>query len=104
MKITIDTKEDSHHEIRKVISLLQNLLGETPQSGALSENSSYEDSPSPFNQDSEDSPSSGYMDMFGDNPPPKDRAPVSSASKGSSDDEDSEEESDSIDIPEIIPY
>lgn len=28
MKITIDTKEDSHEEIRKVIRMLQNLVGE----------------------------------------------------------------------------
>lgn len=30
MKITIDTKEDSHSEIKKVISLLTHLIGETP--------------------------------------------------------------------------
>ncbi len=28
MKITIDTKEDSHEEIKKVISLLKHLVGE----------------------------------------------------------------------------
>ncbi len=28
MKISIDTKEDSHEEIRKVIKMLQNLVGE----------------------------------------------------------------------------
>ena len=32
MKITIDTKEDSHSEIKKVISLLTHLIGETPAS------------------------------------------------------------------------
>lgn len=30
MKITIDTKEDSHAEIKKVISLLTYLVGEIP--------------------------------------------------------------------------
>jgi len=30
MKITIDTKEDSHEEIKKVISLLTHLIGQTP--------------------------------------------------------------------------
>lgn len=30
MKITIDTKEDSHEEIKKVISLLTHLIGHTP--------------------------------------------------------------------------
>lgn len=28
MKITIDTKEDSHEDIKKVIRMLQNLVGE----------------------------------------------------------------------------
>lgn len=32
MKITIDTKEDSHEEIKKVISLLTHLIGQTPSS------------------------------------------------------------------------
>ena len=31
MQITINTKEDSHEEIRKVISLLTHLIGETPK-------------------------------------------------------------------------
>lgn len=30
MKITIDTKEDSHHEIKKVIHLLNVLVGSEP--------------------------------------------------------------------------
>ena len=34
MKITIDTKEDSHEEIKKVISLLTHLIGETPRTNA----------------------------------------------------------------------
>ena len=29
MKISIDTKEDSHEEIRKVINMLQNIVGES---------------------------------------------------------------------------
>ncbi len=31
MKITIDTKEDSHEEIRKLITMLKNLIGESEQ-------------------------------------------------------------------------
>ncbi|MCK4589830.1 MAG: hypothetical protein KAT77_05270 [Nanoarchaeota archaeon] len=34
MKITIDTKEDSHEEIKKVISLLTHLIGETPMTNS----------------------------------------------------------------------
>jgi hypothetical protein len=31
MKISIDTKEDSHEEIKKVIKMLQNLVGESQE-------------------------------------------------------------------------
>ena len=31
MKISIDTKEDSHEEIKKVISMLQNLVGDSQE-------------------------------------------------------------------------
>ena len=34
MKITIDTKEDSHDEIRKLIKMLQHLVGENAVSNA----------------------------------------------------------------------
>ena len=30
MKISIDTKEDSHEDIKKVIKMLQHLVGESP--------------------------------------------------------------------------
>ena len=39
MKITIDTKEDSHQEIKKVIALLTHLIGETPQTKNIFDNS-----------------------------------------------------------------
>ena len=31
MKISLDTKEDSHEEIRKVIKMLQNLVGDSQE-------------------------------------------------------------------------
>ncbi|MBT3262218.1 hypothetical protein HN592_05995 [Candidatus Woesearchaeota archaeon] len=40
MKITIDTKEDSHHEIKKVIHLLNVLVGSEPLSNSTIESSS----------------------------------------------------------------
>ena len=46
MKITIDTKEDSHSEIAKVIKMLQNLIGDVPESGAVMPS---EPTPSLFN-------------------------------------------------------
>ncbi|MBS3136362.1 hypothetical protein J4401_05365 [Candidatus Woesearchaeota archaeon] len=50
MKITIDTKEDSHDEIRKVISLLTHLIGNSGNSEVINE-----------------SKPSGFVDMFSDN-------------------------------------
>jgi hypothetical protein len=51
MKITIDTKEDSHHEIRKVIQLLSHLLGEqsphTTKNEALHANVFENNTPAP---------------------------------------------------------
>lgn len=56
MKITIDTKEDNPGEIRKVISLLQNLI-----SGSSNSYTNYGNSPSGANADT-----SNLMSMFGD--------------------------------------
>lgn len=60
MKITIDTKEDNHEEIQKVISLLQNLISGTANSYTNYGNSS---SSSGANTDT-----SNLMSMFGDTP------------------------------------
>ena len=59
MKITIDTKEDSAEDIRKVMSLLSTLLEGRSSSG-------------PSNIFNEDSPSVGnaFGSMFGDNSDP----------------------------------
>ena len=50
MKISIDTKEDSNDEIRKVISMLQNILGDSQQifSNQPVSSDSNSNSPSPF--------------------------------------------------------
>ena len=47
MKISIDTKEDSHEEIKKVINMLQNLVGESQEifSNDSSGSSAYNQSP-----------------------------------------------------------
>lgn len=60
MKITIDTKEDNHEEIQKVISLLQNLISGTANSYTNYGNSS---SSTGANTDT-----SNLMSMFGDTP------------------------------------
>ena len=93
MKITIDTREDSHHEIRKVISLLQNLLGETPSE---SPTQSIFDNPAPETQPEP----SGFMNMFGSNS----STPETTEKKDPETYGEEDKESDTVDIPEIIPY
>ena len=91
MKITIDTKEDSHQDIRKVIAMLNklvehssldrghsNMFGDnnsSEESSSISENSSaftnmFGDS-SPSEESSSDSENNGYVNIFGDNSPSK---------------------------------
>ena len=61
MKITIDTKEDSHTEIRKIIKMLSSLVGEkevmSNQSDMFSDDDSgKEESVGMFNMFSQDKP------------------------------------------------
>ena len=83
MKLTIDTKEDSHEEIRKVIKMLQHLVGESSYSNYNNESSSRNifDDPSPSLSSSESSygsnnsqeesaaPTNAFSAMFGDGAP-----------------------------------
>ena len=48
MKISIDTKEDSHEEISKVIKMLQNLVGENQETFTNQPEPGNESSVSPF--------------------------------------------------------
>jgi len=59
MKISIDTKEDSHDEIKKVIKMLQNLVGETQEIFTNEPSASTETSTSPFANIFGDTSSSG---------------------------------------------
>ena len=95
MKITIDTKEDSHEEIRKVIGMLQNLVGlqkvysnqknifEKSNSGDILED----------NEQSPEQPSGNvFGNLFGDN-------------SGQNQQEQTEQEEETKEeTPEIIPY
>ena len=52
MKITIDTKEDSHSEIKKIIRMLSSLVGEevmTNQGDVFGDDKSEEQSPNMLN-------------------------------------------------------
>lgn len=71
MKITIDTKDDSHEDIKKVIRMLQHLVGEenqSNQSNLFSDRSSL----------SNDSEISAFGAMFGDDSPATNLQPIPS--------------------------
>ena len=64
MKITIDTKEDSHDEIRKVIRMLQHLVGE---SSISNQGNIFGDSSSSSSSSNDSSSGlSAFGAMFGD--------------------------------------
>ena len=62
MKITIDTKEDSHHEIQKAITLLQSLI-----SGRVRNSNVFEDDTPTLPAEPSSSSEGGIFNMFGDN-------------------------------------
>ena len=64
MKITIDTKEDSPADIRKVIALLSKMIEDSP-----THNSNIFEDPSPTlgSSSEESSPTNAFASMFGDN-------------------------------------
>ena len=90
MKITIDTKEDSHSEIRKVINLLTHLLGEG-SSEVLSSDETPEES------------AAAFTNMFGNS---ESSESTEESSVGSTDDDapDDDTPTDDGDVPEIVPY
>ena len=105
MKITIDTKEDSHDEIRKVVKMLQAWADSHTENRSYtnifeSGSSGPDSSPSQANSGSQDSDSSseGLFNIFGD------------SSSGSSDNNDSvvedvlNSDQQDDDSPEIITY
>jgi hypothetical protein len=67
MKITIDTKEESKEEIKKLISFLQKLVDED----SYSSSSSPEPAAGAFNMfsDNDSEGSSSYTNIFGENKP-----------------------------------
>ena len=99
MKITIDTKEDSHEDIRKVISLLSKMIeGEESHSNIFESSSS--------DSSSEGSPSA-FANMFGSAEPssgpstPSTEGDVPVAGEGSTVVEEKEEEEEE---PSIVEY
>ncbi len=70
MKISVDTKEDSHEDIRKIIRMLQNFVGDS----AFSNQGNLFSDDGPPSLDLEDSSSdeatNAFSAMFGDDSPP----------------------------------
>jgi hypothetical protein len=97
MKITIDTKEDSHEEIRKVIGMLQKMVGDAQSNGGL-----FSDSPSEPSSEPSPVSSNAFMNMFGDNSSPSEPSSEPPADSSTLLQDNSEEEPD--EPPEIIPY
>ena len=58
MKISIDTKEDSHDEIRKVIGMLQNILGDSQPI--------FSNQPSSLSAAGDSANASPFANIFGD--------------------------------------
>ena len=91
MKITIDTKEDSHSEIQKVINLLTHLLGEGGSEVLSSE---------PTEE------GAAFTNMFGNSEGSETSEGSSLVSDDTSDDDTPDEDTpaDDGDVPEIVPY
>ncbi len=97
MKITIDTKEDSHEEIRRAIKMLSSLVGERE---TFSNQPNIFDSDPPCLGDDIPSDSGGnaFSNMFGAEP----ITPSIEDNENTSDDEVKVEEE--KEIPDIIEY
>ena len=94
MKITIDTKEDSHEEIRKVIKMLQHLVGEqayTNQPNIFEDIDSLGTSPSESSSVPE---GNAFVNMFGN---------TETADKPKEDPMEVPKE-EKEDIPKVVPY
>lgn len=84
MKISIDTKEDSHEDIRRVIKMLQHLVGE--ESYSNNRNIFEDNSPSLPAPAESSAPTNAFSAMFGDNSSPANVAETAKESASSSED------------------
>lgn len=97
VKITVDTKEDSHEEIKKVIKMLTALVDDRPYSN---QGNIFEDaSPSIGESETPSEPTgSVFGNIFGEIPKPEDEDTSISSTETAT----SEEEKD--DIPPVMEY
>ena len=92
VKITVDTKEDSHEEIKKVIKMLSAFVGESP---LTNQPNIFEESSPAIPETNE--PANAFANMFGGESQQPPQEPQSQEETQDSDD-------DSDDSPEIIEY
>ena len=95
MKITIDTKEDSHTEIRKIIKMLSSLVGEKEVMSNQSDMFS--------NDDSDKEESTGMFNMFSQDKPEILEDSETTDSKTTTDEEKPEDDNKKTDIDLGIP-
>ena len=119
MKIEIDTKHDSPAEIKKVISMLQQIVGEntyTHSKNIFEDPNSFGTSSSEITPEepSTNTGSNAFVNMFGDTPTVSDpkEEPMSQKSeiseglgtKFQSDEPTEEPQEEKEEVPEVIPY
>jgi hypothetical protein len=83
VKISIDTKDDSHDHIKHVITMLQNIVGSAPTNAPSSPDSGYVNifAENPAQSEPEPqatAPEPSFFNIFGDEPAPSQPEPVQS--------------------------
>lgn len=109
MKITIDTKEDSHEELRKVIKMLSSLVGQevmSNQSGIFGSDNNSNGSSDIFSgnnssNDSSEGSGNGIFDMFNSG---SGIAGSENIKEKSKDKKEGTDDDIGIDIPELEEY
>ncbi|MEE9525152.1 MAG: hypothetical protein V3V78_00915 [Candidatus Woesearchaeota archaeon] len=97
MKITIDTKDDSHEDIRKVIALLSKMIDESP----MSSSNIFGESNSSSDEESEPATTNAFANMFGSSDSGAEEGmPVLEPTSANEDDEAEEEKDDGVQIVE----
>ncbi|MBR9691364.1 hypothetical protein GOV06_01125 [Candidatus Woesearchaeota archaeon] len=104
MKITIDTKEDSPTDIRKVIALLSKMVEDSPETHSNIFGESDSGISSPETSSSGSSGTNAFANMFGGDDDGLGGTPILEPSTAKEEDEKVEEDRESEEAPEVIEY
>jgi hypothetical protein len=107
MKIEIDTKHDSAEEIKKVIKMLQHLVGTSAYTNSpniFEDSTSFGTSPvsSETSPTQETSQGNAFLNMFGDTPTTSEAKEEPMSQESSEESQETTEAKE--EVPEIIPY